>query len=67
MKEFTERLKDLRLEKNLSVKSLAKILQVSHTTISRWENGVIVPSIDHLYNICEYFGVSADFMIGREE
>ncbi len=67
MKIFCERLKELRLEKNLSTIQLGKILNVENSTITRWENGLRVPSIDHLYNIAKFFGVTADFLIGLED
>lgn len=66
MKIFCERLKELRKEKNLSTVALGKILIVSSSTISRWENGEILPSIDHLYSIAKFFKVSADYLIGLE-
>ncbi len=65
MKIFCERLKELRVEKNLTTTSLAEKLGVSNSTISRWENGVIVPNIDHLYNIANIFDVPSDYLIGR--
>ena len=67
MKIFGERLKELRIENNLSTVQLAKALQVRDTTISRWENNLRVPSIDNLYSVAVYFGVSADFLIGLED
>ena len=66
MKIFRERLKDLRKENNLSTTQLGKILNVSSSTISRWESGEILPSIEHLYNIAKYFKVSSDYLIGLE-
>ena len=66
MNIFCERLKELREEKNITAMALAKNLGVNHSTILRWESGEIVPSIDHLYNIAVYFGVSSDFLIGLE-
>ena len=65
-KIFAEKLKELRLEKKLSTVALGKILNVSNSTICRWEKCEIIPSIDHLYNIAVYFGVSADYLIGLE-
>jgi len=62
-----ERLKELRLENELSAKELGKILGVRDTTILRWEKGIIIPSIEHLYNIAKYFNVSADYLIGLED
>lgn len=64
---FKERLKELRLENELSAKELGKILGVRDTTILRWEKGIIIPSIEHLYNIAKYFNVSADYLIGLED
>ena len=64
---FCERLKELRTEAKLSTKELSAILKVNHSTICRWENGIMVPSIEHLYNIAIYFGVSSDYLIGIED
>ena len=66
MKVFSERLKELRLEKELSAIELGKILNVSDSTIIRWENEKISPTIDNLYNIAIYFGVSTDYLLGLE-
>lgn len=66
MKLFSKRLKELRKEIDLSAKQLGKILNVSDSTIIRWENGKILPSIEHLYNIAVFFNVSSDYLIGLE-
>lgn len=65
--KFKARLKELREENNLSATALGKILNVSHTTIARWESGEILPSIEHLYNLSKYFGVSSDYLLGLED
>ncbi len=67
MKVFCERLKELRLEENLSAKQLGKILEVSDSTIVRWENEDRIPSIEQLKKIAIYFKVSADYLIGLED
>ena len=67
MKIFQQRLKELRLEKQLSLFALAKQLKVSHSTLLRWERGEILPSIEHLYNIAIFFGVSSDYLLGLED
>ena len=66
VKQFGERLKELRIEKNLSIRQLAKVLDVSDRAVGRWEKGQITPSIVQLYNIAIYFGVSADYLLGLE-
>ena len=67
MQAFCNRFKLLREEKQISALALSKELNVHHSTVIRWERGEVVPSIDHLYNIATYFGVSADYLIGLEE
>lgn len=64
MKIFCERLKELRLEENLSILKLSKALGVSDTTVLRWENETISPTIEHLYNMAMFFNVSADYLLG---
>lgn len=66
MKVFCERLKELRQEKNLSSIALGNVLGVSHSTILRWENGEILPTILHLYNIAKFFNISSDYLLGLE-
>ena len=63
---FTERFKDLRIEKNLSASKLAQELGVRDTTVIRWEKGLMIPNALHLYNIAKFFGVSSDYLIGLE-
>ena len=67
MKIFSERLKQLRKENQLSALTLSKELNISHSTLIRWESEEMTPSIEHLYNIAVYFGVSADYLIGLED
>ena len=67
MTKFSERLKELRQEKNLSTRALAQAIGVSNSVISKWEKGQRVPSIDNLYNLAVFFGVSSDFLIGLQD
>ena len=66
MEEFSKRLKELRVEDNLSIRGLAKIIGVSDVAISRWERGKRVPSLSILLAFCKYFKVSPDYMCGLE-
>ena len=67
MKIFSERLKELRQENNISLKALSKALGVSDIAISRWENGLRTPNIEYLLAIAKFFGVSSDYLIGLED
>lgn len=66
-KVFAERLRELRTEKNLSTVALGKELNVSNSTICRWEKCEIIPTITHLYNIAMFFCVSTDYLLGLED
>ena len=64
---FADNLKELRLEKGLGQEVLAKNLQVSKGINSLWENGLREPNMSSLIVIADYFGVSIDFLVGREK
>ncbi|MBQ9714041.1 MAG: helix-turn-helix transcriptional regulator [Clostridia bacterium] len=65
-KIFAERLKELRTEKGLGQETLADALDVSHGTISLWENCLREPKLSNLIRIAKYFGVSIDYLAGLE-
>ena len=67
MKIFSERLRELRQEKSLSMKALAKILNTSDVAINNWENGINEPKISYLKQIAIYFDVSCDYLLGLED
>ena len=64
---FCNRLKELRKEKKLTARDLAEKLSVHDSTIIRWENGTMVPTIDKLYELSAFFGVTADYLLGLED
>ena len=64
-KGMPKRLKDLREEKKLSQKELAKLLGVKTAqTISAYENGTNLPDAITIRKYAETFGVSCDFILG---
>ena len=66
MKVFAERLRELRIEKNLSMKQLAKALNTTDAAISNWENEINEPKISYLKAIAKFFNVTADYLLGLE-
>ena len=60
------RLRDLRKENNLTQEKLGEILGVSKVSVSGYENGNRIPSLEILNKIINFFGVSSDFLLGRE-
>lgn len=58
-----EIIRNLRNAHNLSQVQLASALNVSKQTISNWENNNILPSIEMLVKISQFFSVSTDFLL----
>jgi transcriptional regulator with XRE-family HTH domain len=67
MKIFGQRLKELRIERKISTRSLGKIIGVESSTISRWESDQIEIIAPHLAKLAKYFGVTTDFLLGLED
>ena len=60
-------LKLLRKQHNLSQKEIGNIFHASQNTVSQWENGTRKPSYDIIQEIADYFEVSVDYLLGRQE
>ena len=67
MDKFAERLKELRQEKGLSIQELAKEVQISSSSLCRWENCQADASGTHLVILAKYFGVTIDYLMGLED
>lgn len=62
--DFKTRLKELRLEKNVSQLEVAKMLNMSKMAVSHWEKGNSEPSIEQLKILAAFFDVSIDYLVG---
>ena len=58
---------ELRKESGLSQRELAKAIGTSQSNLSRWEQGINVPSIIECWKLADYFDVSIDVLCGRTE
>lgn len=65
--EFCEILSELRKEKRLFQDDIAKIVNVSKSTISNWEKGKQEPSIDCIKKLSAFFNVPTDYLLGLED
>ena len=65
--KFKSRLKELRLERELTQKQLADVLFTSEDCISAWENGRTEPYIEMICKICRYFDVTCNYLLGIED
>lgn len=67
MNLFPERLTQLRTNRQLRQRELAKSLHVSTSAISNYEQRLRYPDIDMLIRIADYFDVTTDYLLGRTE
>lgn len=67
MKTIGSRIKNLRLEHNLSIQQLAEIVGKSKGNISGYENDKFEPSAQTIIAIAEYFSVSTDWILKGEK
>lgn len=67
MKIFAERLLELRKEKGVSQAKLATELQVSYAVVCYWETDRSEPTAPNLVKIANYFDVSVDYLLGRND
>lgn len=61
------RIKELRKESNLTQKALAKEIGVSQKAIDYWEREINEPKASYIVSLCDYFNVSADFLLCRKD
>ena len=64
---LNENIKRLRLARGLNQVDLGKSLGVTKQCVSNWENDNVLPSVEMLVKIADYFGVSTDNLLGRAE
>ena len=64
---FSKRLKDLIKEKGLNNTTFAAASGLPRTTINGWTEGISIPRADLLDAVADFFNVSIDYLLGREE
>lgn len=67
MKEYARRLRDLRTDRELSQVQIAVVLGTTKNQVGKYERGEQEMPIRHLITLCNYYGVSADYVLGLPE
>lgn len=62
---FSQALSRLRREKGVSQRQAAQALEVSQALLSHYENGIREPGLAFVTRACDYYQVSADYLLGR--
>ncbi|MFR3484526.1 MAG: helix-turn-helix domain-containing protein [Clostridia bacterium] len=65
MAQFGEILAELRQDRGLTQRELAKLFFVTPGTISNYEKGRHLPYAERLIKIADYFSVTTDYLLGR--
>ena len=67
MPDLSERLIQLKTEKNLLQKNIAKDNSIALRTYQSYEKGESEPTTSTLIKLCNYFNVSADYLLGLSD
>lgn len=65
--EFKERLKELRVSKNLSQMQLAIKTNISQSAIAKWELGKTEPTASAIITLARFFDETTDYILGLED
>ena len=63
---FSSMLDGIMEHSNVSAYKVAKDTGIPDRTIGLWRSGKTEPTIGNLIKLCDYFGVSADFLLGLD-
>ena len=63
---FSENLKKIRKDNNLSQEQLAEQLGVSRQSVSKWESGQAYPEMDKMLQLCQLFNLNIDDLLNQD-
>ena len=64
MSEYAQRIRSLRIDHDKSQSQIAQVLGTSKNQVGKYERGEQEMPIKHLLTLCEYYHVSADYVLG---
>lgn len=67
MKNLGDKLKELRTEKRMTCQAVATAVGLTKNAITNYESGIREPSLETLKKLCDFFDVTADYLIGRTD
>ena len=62
--EIYEVLRGLREDRDLTQKEIADYLKIGRTMYRRYETGITEIPVRHLKSLCQFYGISADYILG---
>lgn len=67
MNAYAQKIRDLRVDHDLSQAQIAEIIGSTKNQVGKYERGEQEMPIKHLINLCNYYNVSADYILGLPE
>lgn len=61
------RLKQLRLEREITQQEIADMVKISRSVISQYENGLVEPTASVISKLADFFEVSTDYLLNRSD
>ena len=65
--EYYEILKELREDRDLRQEDIAKLLNTTQSYYGKYERGVHPIPVEHIKRLCQFYNVSADYILGLPE
>ncbi len=65
MNNLYETVQELCKNRNITIAALERECKLGNATIKKWANST--PSGDRLLKVADYFGVTVDYLLGREK
>ncbi len=62
--DYTQRLTDLRNDRDVNQEIIAKIIGCQQSAVSKYERGINKYKIDDIIKLCLFYNVSADYILG---
>ena len=64
---YGKRVRDLRIERGMTIKELSRVIGISSSTIAKWEKFLAKPQLISLTKIAKFFNKRFEYLIGRED
>lgn len=64
---LSQKLKELRLNKGITQTEFAETFNIANGTVGNWETGKREPDYEMLSRIADFYGVTVDYLLGRDQ
>ena len=65
--DYVDKLTSLRIDRDIDQKTIAELLNCEQSAVSKYETRKARYKVEDIITLCEYYGVSADYILGLPE